>query len=129
MDVNDLNNLLSGLTIKEEPIQSETISKNKNSDKNELQREKTKVNNFMCFRDIDFAKNTFYNESKPSDLNPNYNPKIIDFNEKEEVDSKYSNINNQLNDRNNLFLERKVNIPIFEDLPKSTREINKKYGK
>lgn len=127
MDVNELNNLLSSLTIKEEPNQLETT--NKNLDKNELQKEKTKINNFMCFRDIDFAKNTNYNESTPSDLNPNYNPQIIDFKENEEVNNKYSNINDQLNDRNNLFLDRKVNIPIFENLPQSTREINKKYGK
>jgi hypothetical protein len=120
MDVNELNNLLSGLTIKEE---------SKELNKTEIDKEKTKVNNFMCFRDIDFASNTTYNESKPGDLNQNYNTQIIDFKENKEVDSKYSNINNKLNDRNNLFLERKVKIPIFEDLPKSTREINKKYGK
>lgn len=124
MDVNELNNLLSGLTIKEE-----SKEESKKLNKTEIYKEKTKVNNFMCFRDIDFANNTTYNESKPGDLNPNYNPQIIDFKENKEVESKYSNINNQLNDRNNLFLERKVKIPIFEDLPKSTREINKKYGK
>ena len=111
-----LNNLLSGLSISEPNLQLnsnvDSHSKHQTSTqklKNDLEKDKEKINNTMCFRDLDFKCH------KMNDISELLNS--VKDREKKET---FRDINSELQNRNNLFASSKQ-LPIFENIPKLTR--------
>jgi len=108
-----LNNLLSGLSISE--TNSHSNSKLQTSTqklKTELERDKEKINNTMCFRDLEFKRPEM---NAINDINELFNSA-----KKEEKKETFRDINAELQNRNNLFTSNRQ-LPIFENLPKLTR--------
>lgn len=115
-----LNNLLSGLSISEPNLQLnsnvDSHSKHQTSTqklKNDLEKDKEKINNTMCFRDLEF---------KRPEMNYPVNgiSEILNSVKDTEKKETFRDINSELQNRNNLFASSKQ-FPIFENIPKLTR--------
>jgi hypothetical protein len=116
-----LNNLLSSLSIYETKSNSNS---NSNADphskhetstqklKNDLERDKEKINNTMCFRDLEFKRPEM---NAINDINELFNSA-----KKEEKKETFRDINSELQNRNALFASNRQ-LHIFENLPKLTR--------
>lgn len=99
MEYDEINSMLEGLEIKETATATETATAKK---KNEVVEEKNRINNILCFRDINHQKNV---ESKIKNT--------------EEID-----INKQINDR--MFdINNYKPRPIMDFYPQSSRTIKK----
>jgi len=122
MDYSKLNGLLSSLEIDEPKLDNnetnhiinDTINVNINvKDKekdNEYYSDKKKINNFLCFRDIDLKKNINTVNTDRNILKP-------------EESKKHPEINNILNNR--VFdIKNNNTAPIMEFYPKFTRNEN-----
>tara|TARA_B110001450_G_scaffold245028_1_gene257712 strand:- start:1382 stop:1714 length:333 start_codon:yes stop_codon:yes gene_type:complete len=99
MEYNELNSMLEGLEIKETGVETDAGKENKT----EVLEEKTRINNILCFRDINHQKNIESNKTNT-----------------EEID-----INKQINNRMfdiNTYKPR----PIMDFYPKSSRTVKKK---
>ena len=110
-----LNKLLSSLSISETKLNYETHSPLETSTKklkNDLEKDKEKMNNTMCFRDLEFKHHEM---SSVNDIN-----EIFNSSKKEEKKETFRDINTELQNRNNLFASTRQ-LPIFENLPKLTR--------
>jgi|TARA_B110001469_G_scaffold107567_1_gene107849 hypothetical protein len=111
-----LNNLLSGLTIDDKPktFNNPHIEKQISNDKlkNELEKDKDKMNNTMCFRDFSL---------KQFDLNPtNTVNNLLVSNDKEKKKETYEDMNLKLQNRNNL-LSSNRQLHVFDNRPQLTR--------
>jgi len=114
-----LNNLLSNLSIYETKLNSNSNfdphSKHETSTqklKNDLERDKEKINNTMCFRDLEFKRPEM---NAVNDINELFNSA-----KKEEKKETFRDINTELQNRNALFASNRQ-LHIFENLPKLTR--------
>ena len=113
-----LNNLLSSLSISETKSNStgdphSQLQTSTQKLKNNLEKDKEKINNTMCFRDLEF-KRTEMNASK-NDINELFNSS-----KKKDEKETFRDINTELQNRNNLFSSNRQ-LHIFENLPKLTR--------